>query len=172
MPFDTHATANLPPLAILKNVIFFEKSIYFSKKKTNFDRLEKSYYFSRILGRQICHNFLEKKSRSETWENIVNAIGKHQVKKRTIWVEEFATIFYIYMAQINNYSFQSQENMLECFERCGRHFSVLLVWNKMHSWKISNSTVQRRSILVFKLQAHLPETPKASFIRAFLTGYR
>ena len=36
----------------LKNKIFFEKPIFFFKKKTNFERFEKTYNFSRIL-RQI-----------------------------------------------------------------------------------------------------------------------
>ena len=37
IPFDTHSTANLLPLANLKKIIFFsEKSIYFIRKKPKF----------------------------------------------------------------------------------------------------------------------------------------
>ena len=31
----------------------------------------------------------------------VNAIGKHQVKKRTIWVDDFPSIFYIWSENNN-----------------------------------------------------------------------
>ena len=58
--FETHSTANLPPLAILKkDQIFFKKPSFF-QKNPNFERFEKSYYFSRIL-RQICDNLVIKK---------------------------------------------------------------------------------------------------------------
>ena len=64
-----------------------------------------SSYFSRIL-RKICYILVKKISRSETWTNVVKAIGKHRVqKKHSISVEDFATIFYdnkILMAQNNN----------------------------------------------------------------------
>ena len=79
-----------------KKFKFFSKNLsIFSKKAPNFERFEKSYYFSRIL-RQICYNLVKKFSPSERWTNIVNAIGKHRVKKRqkwTIWEEDFAFIF-------------------------------------------------------------------------------
>ena len=45
-PFDTHSTANLPPLAILnKSQAFFEKPIYISKNDPNFERFKRSHYF-------------------------------------------------------------------------------------------------------------------------------
>ena len=48
-----HSSANLPPLGISKKFKFFSKNAsIFSKKDPNFERFEKSYYFSRIL-RQI-----------------------------------------------------------------------------------------------------------------------
>ena len=37
--------------------VLCEKPIYFFKKDSNFERFEKSYYFSRIL-RQICYNLV------------------------------------------------------------------------------------------------------------------
>ena len=55
MPFDMHSTANLPPKAILKNSIFFEKAHLFFQTNPNFERFEKSYYFNRIL-LLICYN--------------------------------------------------------------------------------------------------------------------
>ena len=41
-------------------------------------------------------NLVKKIRRPETWTNIgnVNAFGKQRVKKRTIWLEDFARIFY------------------------------------------------------------------------------
>ena len=54
---DTHSTANLPPLAILKKIKFFRKTHLFFQKKI--ERFEKSYYFSRIL-RQTHYNLVKK----------------------------------------------------------------------------------------------------------------
>ena len=98
MPFDTHFTANLPLLAILKKNGSFSRKTHLSfQKNPNIERFEKSYNFSRIL-RQSCYNLVEKifTFRNVTWTNIVNAIGKNRVEKRTIWVEDFAPIFYKY----------------------------------------------------------------------------
>ena len=80
-----HFTANLSPLGFLKkSFFFFEKPIYFFKKDPNFERFEKSYYFSRIL-RQICYNLVKKclhvQKREQTCRCRVNAIGNHRVKK-------------------------------------------------------------------------------------------
>ena len=87
MPFDTHSTANLPPLAILKKIKFFSKNpCVFSKKDPNFERFEKSYYFSRIL-RQICCNLVTKISRPETRTNLPMWRERNwqtSVKKRSI----------------------------------------------------------------------------------------
>ena len=59
--FDTHSTANLPPLAIFENSSFCSKKpIYFFKKKPNFKRFEKSQNFSRIL-QQNCYNLVMEK---------------------------------------------------------------------------------------------------------------
>ena len=88
-----HSTAKLSPFAILK------KKPSILKKNPIFERFEKSYYFSRIL-QQICYHSVKKVSRSETATNIVNAIRKHRVKKRSRGVEGFAPIFYN-MAQNN-----------------------------------------------------------------------
>ena len=52
--FDTHSTANLPPLAISENIqVFSEKNPSFFQKNPNLQRFEKLYYFSRIL-RKMC----------------------------------------------------------------------------------------------------------------------
>ena len=61
IPFDTHSTANLPPLSILKKIqVFFQKNpSIFPEKNPNFERFENSYYSSRIL-RQICYNLVKK----------------------------------------------------------------------------------------------------------------
>ena len=65
---DTHSTANLPPLAILKKKsTFFQKNLLFSKN-LNFERFEKSYNFSLNL-QQIGYNLVEKCSR---WESPIS----------------------------------------------------------------------------------------------------
>ena len=57
--FDTHSTANLPLLPILKK--------FFFQKTSNFVRIfEKFYYFSRIL-RQICYRLLIKIFKFRIW---------------------------------------------------------------------------------------------------------
>ena len=71
-----HSTANLPPLAILTNPSICSKIL-------NFERFDKSYYFSRIL-QQICYNLVKKKftfRREQTADFGVYAIGKYRVKK-------------------------------------------------------------------------------------------
>ena len=50
----------------------FKKPSFFLRKKTNFERLGKSYYFRYVL-RQICLNSVK------TWRN-VKAIGKNRFK--------------------------------------------------------------------------------------------
>ena len=103
IPFDTHSTANLSPLSLLKKKqVFFRKTHFFSKKPPKFERFEKSHYFSRIL-QQICYNLVKKNSRSvmwlycRCWRVGVNVGGKHRVKKKRqkwpIWEEYFAFIF-------------------------------------------------------------------------------
>ena len=58
--FDTHSTANLPPLVIFKTSSFFgKKLIFYSKTNQIFGSFEKFYYFSRIL-RLICYYLVEK----------------------------------------------------------------------------------------------------------------
>ena len=99
MQFNRHSTANLPPLAILKNFIVFSIKPNCCFKKPNVESFEKSYSFSRIL-RQACNNLM-KKSRLETRRNIVKAIGKHRVKKCFIWEGDFAFHIINNMAQKN-----------------------------------------------------------------------
>ena len=105
MLFDTHSTANLLPFSILKKNQVFRKTHQFFQKILNLDRFEKSYYFSRIL-RQTCNNLVKKFSRSETWTNIVNAVGKLRDRQKwTIWEEAFAFIILKKMAQNNFFAF-------------------------------------------------------------------
>ena len=72
----------------------YRKIHLFLKKTPNFERFEK-YYFSRIL-RQFCYDLVQKfhvQKREQTCRCGVNAIGKHRVKKCSIWEEDFAFIF-------------------------------------------------------------------------------
>ena len=95
-----HSAANLPPLAILKkNQFFFQKLIYFLKK-TKLSVL-KSPYISVAFYAKFAAIWWKKISGSETWTNIVNAIGSHRLKKAPIWVDDFAPTLYN-MAQLNN----------------------------------------------------------------------
>ena len=82
--FGTHPTENLPPLAILKKVEFFQQIQLSSRKKTQIMyEPEKSYYFRRIL-RQICY-LVVKKFQSHNHPNIRNSetfsIGNKLSKK-------------------------------------------------------------------------------------------
>ena len=76
IPFDTHSTANLPPLVALKIIqVFFRKTHLFLKKNPNFQRFEKYYFFSRIL-RQVCFILVQKiqvqKRERTSWTQLEN----------------------------------------------------------------------------------------------------
>ena len=87
---DTHSSANLPLLAILRRIqVFFRKSPTLFSKNTNFERFEKSYYFSHILW-QICYNLVIKKiSRSEPDTSVRREVEHYQLasqpQNRRIW---------------------------------------------------------------------------------------
>ena len=94
IPFDTHSTVKLSPLAILKKNQFFSKDPSISsKKETIFERFEKSYYFSRIL-RQICYNLFKKitlRNVNEHRERHWQTSGK---KDAPFLVEDFTPLLY------------------------------------------------------------------------------
>ena len=67
---------------------FWKKWKFFSKnyfpKSPNFERFEKSYYFSRIL--QICYHFNKKFHGQKVSDStdLILSIGKNRVKERRI----------------------------------------------------------------------------------------
>ena len=97
LSIDTHSTATLPPLVILKKIKFFfaKTHNFFFKKPPNFERFEKSYYFRRIL-RQICYNSVKKITVRKC--PIISNIGHYQLaniglKNRSRWVDAFPSMF-------------------------------------------------------------------------------
>ena len=78
--FNTHSAANLLQFVILKNCIFS------SKNSSIFPRKPKIWEFFRNLTVSIAFYdkfvtlWWKKVACSETWTNIVNAIGKHRIK--------------------------------------------------------------------------------------------
>ena len=143
-------TANLPTLAILKKItFFFEKLIYFFFKRTpEFEHFDETYYFSRIL-RQIFYNLVRKNSRSETWTNIVNAIGKHWVKKRTHLRGRLCSLIITKMAQKNKYSRRFQVLGLwtiarkpYCRSSAGKHYSCYFSTLIFYERIINNSVCE------------------------------
>ena len=95
--FDTHSTANLPPLSIS---IFFQKA-------HRFVRFEKPYYFSCIL-RRICCNLVMKNFHHQncrTSDTFTSDIGNWQVsvKKRSLWVDDFPLILYIWRSILTRF---------------------------------------------------------------------
>ena len=87
MSLDTHSTASLPPIPLLKKN-FFDREHLFFQKNPNFVRFEKSYYFSRIL-RQICNNLVEKNSRSEHKHSQLSRLGVRITANRVAFEEHF-----------------------------------------------------------------------------------
>ena len=77
----------------------FEKVQAYFRKNPNFEPFETFYYFSRIL-RQICYNLVKRNFQVQKRERTsLKVNGKHRVKKRTVWVEDIAPIFYKYCAK-------------------------------------------------------------------------
>ena len=85
--YDTHSTANLPALPILRKKIMF-LAIF---QKSNFVRFEKSYYFSRIQ-RQIRYNLVmrnfhnQNRRISDTFTHQTSSIGKNVGFQRFEWM--------------------------------------------------------------------------------------
>ena len=79
--FDTHSTANLPTYAILKKLVLFSKKKHlFFFKKTRISNVFRNLTISIAFYGEFAKVWWKKNSRSETWTNIVKAIGKHRVK--------------------------------------------------------------------------------------------
>ena len=100
IPFETHSRKKLPQVAIVKKnfKVFSNKPNYFSEKPPNFERLRiltiPVAFYSKFATIWWKNNFRFR--REQNADVGVNAIGKHQVKKRRkwpIWVEDFAFIF-------------------------------------------------------------------------------
>ena len=52
---------------------FRETHLFFFLKKTNFERFEKFYYFSRVV-RKICYNFMKKNWHAHSWTTDVGSL--------------------------------------------------------------------------------------------------
>ena len=86
------------------SIFFFEKLISFSRKTPNFERFEKWYYFSRILG-QSCYNLMKKKFDIKTRERPMLArltraqLANIGLKKRTYLRGRFFFPYFQYGAK-------------------------------------------------------------------------
>ena len=85
---NTHFTANLPPLAVLEKFKFFWKSPpFFSKKKSQILNVLRNLTISVRILRQIFYKLVGKSFTfrgEQAADVVVNAIGKHRVKKGSI----------------------------------------------------------------------------------------
>ena len=97
-----NSTAILVPSVIFKNSrFFFEKPIYFFKKK--FERFENSCYFSRIL-RQTCYNLMKKiaiqtRKKTDVGTFTRAQLAKIGLKKRTYFRGRFCFPYFQYGAK-------------------------------------------------------------------------
>ena len=100
---ESHFYEEIIPFDTLSTLFFFKKKLmYFSKKKPKLGTFWEILLFQLHSTANLLQ-FGEKNSHLKMWTNIVfsmNTIGKQRVKKRTIWVDNFALIF-INMAQNN-----------------------------------------------------------------------
>ena len=112
-------------------LFFFRKTHLF--ENLNFERLDKSYFFSRIL-RQTFDKMLRKISLSETWTNIgnLNAIGKHRIKKRTFWEKDYAFVLWTMWHKVKNHV----STLLKPIRNC---ITVKISCNKKNAVQLTGS---------------------------------
>ena len=86
---------------ILKKIKFFSKHPPIFSKNPKFWTIWEILLFQSHSTANLLQFGEKEFSRSETWTNIVNAIGKNWIKKRPFWEEDFAFHILNSMAQIN-----------------------------------------------------------------------
>ena len=141
IPIDTQSTVTFPPLAILKNSSFSRKKIHlFFQKNPNFDRFENLTVSVAFYSK--CFTIWWK-----TWIN-VNAIGKHRVEKRSLWLDDFPPILYIYIWRkiIKLFLFFPTEALIVDWTPN----SILFYFEKISYIRIFR--VQKRKVILFILQ--------------------
>ena len=114
--FNTHSTANMPTLAILKKSSFFSKPFFVLPKKSKFVRFEITYYFSRILP-QICYNLVNKNFQAQKvskFRNYQLASKRKKTTDLTVLKDDFPSKFQMW-AENNNLTLRSENCIIKTF---------------------------------------------------------